>query len=60
MHIEGSTGYFKDYFELEGLDSFNIGGFGRLPFFYSVRPRRLDYTVVYESFIVWCQLGVIV
>jgi hypothetical protein len=53
-HTEGSTGYFTDNFGLEGLDSFNIGGLGRPPYFYPVCPHRLDYTVIYEYFVVQC------
>jgi hypothetical protein len=45
-YIEGSIGYFTDTFGLEGLYSFNIGGFGRPPYFYSVCTHRLDYAVV--------------
>jgi hypothetical protein len=44
-----STSYFTHYFGLEGLDSFNIGGFGRLPYFYFVCLHGLDYTVVLEG-----------
>jgi hypothetical protein len=51
-YIEGSTGYFTDYFGLEGLNSFKIGGFGRPPYLYFTFPHRLDYTVVYEYFVV--------
>jgi hypothetical protein len=59
-HVEGSSGYFTDTFELERLNYFNIGGFGRPPYSYSVCLRRFDYTVVYVYLIVQCQLGAIV
>jgi hypothetical protein len=66
VFVEKAVTYIEERQAIYRLDSFNIGGFGRPTFFYSVCPHMLDYSVVYEYvcihciYVVHCQLGMIV